>query len=67
MVIAGLRKGLSELRSLCRRFEPRVKARFVGVLLGLLNFEFPGAYGGIRTGTDAVREEQVVTESESGM
>ena len=42
VVNAGPGEGLLAWRSLCRRFEPRVKTRFAGVLLGLLNFDFSG-------------------------
>ena len=42
VVNAGSGEGLLAWRSLCRRFEPKVRTRFAGVLLGLLNFDFSG-------------------------
>ena len=42
VVSAGPAVGASAWRSLCRRFEPRVKTRFAGILLGILNFDFTG-------------------------
>ena len=42
VVNAGVGEGLSAWRSLCRRFEPNVRSRFAGVLMGILNFDFSG-------------------------
>ena len=42
VVNAGPSEGATAWRSLCRRFEPRIKSRFAGALLGLLNFDFSG-------------------------
>ena len=42
VVNAGPGEGLAVWRSLCRRFEPRIRTRYAGVLLGLLNFDFGG-------------------------
>jgi len=42
VVNAGPSEGAVAWRSLCRRFEPRVRTRFAGVLLGILNFDFSG-------------------------
>ena len=41
-VNARLGGGFTVWRSLCRRFEPRVKTRFAAVLLSLLNFDLSG-------------------------
>jgi hypothetical protein len=42
VVNAGPSEGAVAWRSLCRRFEPKVRTRFAGVLLGILNFDFSG-------------------------
>ena len=42
VVNSGPSEGATAWRSLCRRFEPRIKTRFAGALLGLLNFDFSG-------------------------
>ena len=42
VVNAGSVEGLTAWRELNRRFEPRAKTRFAGVLLGLLSFDFSG-------------------------
>jgi hypothetical protein len=42
VVNAGPSEGATAWRSLCRRFEPRIKSRFAGALLGWLNFDFSG-------------------------
>ena len=42
VVNAGPAEGAGAWRSLCRRFEPRVRTRFAGILLGILNFDFSG-------------------------
>ena len=42
VVNSGPGEGLVAWRSLCRRFEPNVRSRFAGVLLGILSFDFSG-------------------------
>ena len=42
VVNAGAGEGLSAWRSLCRRFEPNVRSRFAGILMGILSFDFSG-------------------------
>ena len=42
VVNSGSGEGLVAWRSLCRRFEPNVRSRFAGVLLGVLSFDFSG-------------------------
>ena len=42
VVNAGAGEGLVAWRSLCRRFEPNVRSRFAGVLVGILSFDFSG-------------------------
>jgi len=42
VVNAGPGEGLLAWRSLCHRFEPNVRSRYAGVLLGILSFDFSG-------------------------
>ncbi len=63
VVNAGPAEGAGAWRSLCRRFEPRVKTRFAGILLGILNFDFTSD---VITRLDAFERELSLYEQACG-